>query len=81
MSRLEHFDLQERVRMGLNLCKTNSALNCGRCPYYSEKDEDNKIIDDCTSELAADAEELINKLIGNKIYVYGAYYKEENNNG
>lgn len=80
MSRREHFTLEERVRIGINVCKTNCALNCGRCPYYDLKDEENNSVDACTSALMADTEKFIDKLLGNSIYVYGAYYTEGENN-
>ena len=70
--------LRDKVRIGLNLCKTNCVLNCGNCPYSLLKDDENNDISKCTSTLAADAEEFINSLIGNKIIVRGIY--EGNNN-
>jgi len=31
--------LEDKVRVGLSLCKTNCALNCGNCPYVFLKKE------------------------------------------
>ena len=66
--------LQDKVRIGLSLCKTNCVLNCGNCPYIFLKDENNSDISRCTSALARDAEECINSLLVNSITVYGALY-------
>lgn len=66
--------LQDKVRIGLSLCKTNCPLNCGNCPYVFLKDENNNDVSACTSALARDAEEYINSLLGNSITVYGALY-------
>lgn len=67
--------LQNKVRIGLSLCKTNCALNCGNCPYVFLKDEKNNDVSACTSALIRDAEELINTLLGNSsITVCGALY-------
>ena len=66
--------LQDKVRIGLSLCKTNCALNCGNCPYVFFKDEKNNDVSKCTSALARDTEEYINSLLGNSITVYGALY-------
>ena len=66
--------LQDKVRIGLSLCKTNCVLNCGNCPYVFLKNENNNDISGCTSALARDAEEYINSLLENRITVHGALY-------
>ena len=66
--------LEDKVRIGLSLCKTNCALNCGNCPYVFLKNERYNDISACTSALVGDAEEYINLLLGNRVTVYGATY-------
>ena len=71
-----NLDLLEKVRIGLSLCKTDCAFNCGNCPYYYLKNEKIGDISKCTSALAKDAEEYIDSLIGDSIKVVGAIYHE-----
>lgn len=63
--------LEEKVRIGLNRCKTDNALNCGNCSYCFLKNEEENDITKCTSALAADAEEFINSILGNKAHFIG----------